>query len=173
MSGRRSSLSTVDDRSRQLPVFVYGTLRPGQPNWDRLLAGRSERVAPGRLPGMDLLDCGHYPAAIERPGAGAAVGDVVWIRPASWPAVLADLDHLEGYDPHDAGRLYERVTRWVETPGSLVECWIYLAGTTLSASTRPTIAGGDWVAHCADLTTYREHWRAVAEAGGRAPEPPD
>jgi gamma-glutamylcyclotransferase (GGCT)/AIG2-like uncharacterized protein YtfP len=54
-------------------VFVYGTLRPGQPNGERLLAGRTERVAAGRLPGVDLLDCGHYPAAFERPDAWSSV----------------------------------------------------------------------------------------------------
>jgi gamma-glutamylcyclotransferase (GGCT)/AIG2-like uncharacterized protein YtfP len=109
--------------SEQRPVFVYGTLRPGQPNWERLLAGRTERTAPGWLGEVDLLDCGHYPAAVERPGASGAAGDVVWIRPAVWRAVLADL------------------------------------------------ADGVWVAHCSDAATYREHWRAIADAGGRAPGP--
>ena len=132
--------------SEQRPVFVYGTLRTGQSNWERLLAGRTQRVVTGRLPGVVLLDCGPYPAAVERPGAGAAIGEVVWIPPTAWPEVLAALDHLEGYDPADADRLYERVVRPVQTADGPVDCWVYLAGRRLSASARPVVTGGDWVA---------------------------
>ena len=149
-------------------MFVYGTLRPGQPNWDRLLAGRSERAATGRLPGVVLLDCGHYPAAVDRPGAGGAVGQVVWMRPTDWPSVLAALDHLEGYDPADPDRLFDRVVRPVETADGPVDCWVYLAGRELAESAPPPVPDGDWVAHCANLPEYRDHWQAIAEAGGRA-----
>ena len=132
--------------SGQRPVFVYGTLRPGQPNWERLLAGRTERVLPGRLPGVVLLDCGHFPAAVERPGAGGAAGEVVWIRPGAWPAILVALDHLEGYDAGDPERLFDRVVRPVETVDGPVDCWVYLAGRRLAESGRPVVAGGDWPA---------------------------
>ena len=134
----------------QRPVFVYGTLRPGQPNWERLLAGRSERVTAGRLPGVVLLDCGHYPAAVERPGGGVAVGEVVWIRPEAWPAVLPALDHLEGYEPNARDPLFHRVVRAVETAHETVDCWVYLAGRMRAETTRPIVAGGDWLAHCWD-----------------------
>jgi gamma-glutamylcyclotransferase (GGCT)/AIG2-like uncharacterized protein YtfP len=131
--------------SRRGPVFVYGTLRPGQPNWERLLAGPSVRVVAGRLAGVVLLDCEHYPAAVERPGAGGAAGEVVWIRPGAWSAVLAALDQLEGYDPTDPDRLFDRVVRPVDTADGPVDCWVYLAGRMLAASARPVVAGGDWV----------------------------
>ena len=129
-------------------MFVYGTLRPGLPNWERLLAGRTERAVPGRLAGVVLLDCGWYPAAVERPGATGAIGEVVWVAPDAWPAVLTALDHFEGYDPANPDRLYERVVRSVGTAeGTSVECWVYLAGATLAGSGRPVVAGGDWLAH--------------------------
>ncbi|MEW6472161.1 MAG: gamma-glutamylcyclotransferase family protein [Actinomycetota bacterium] len=153
------------------PVFVYGTLRPGQPNWERLLAGRCERAVSGRLAGVVLLDCGHYPAAVERPGAGGALGQVLWIRPADWPAVVAALDHLEGYDAADPDRLFDRVVRPVETVEGPVDCWVYLAGRDLARSALPVVADGDWEAHCADLPHYRQRWEAIAEGGGRAPGP--
>ena len=155
-------------KSGQLPVFVYGTLRPGQPNWDRLLAARTERVIAGRLLGTVLLDCGHYPAAVERPGAGDAVGEVLWIRPAAWPAALADLDHLEGYDAADPDRLFDRLVRSVDTADGPVDCWVYLAGRTLTESGRPEVPNGDWAAHGADRPNYRQRWEAIADAGGRA-----
>src|SRR5687767_12900596 len=37
----------VNETDRCYPVFVYGTLRPGQPNWGRLLAAAAERVVAG------------------------------------------------------------------------------------------------------------------------------
>lgn len=129
------------------PVFVYGTLRPGQPNWERWLAGRSERVLAGRLPGVVLLDCGHYPAAVERPGAGGAAGEAVWICAGAWSATLAALDLLEGYDPADPRPLFDRVVRPVETAQGPVECWVYLAGPLLARASRPVVSTGDWVAH--------------------------
>jgi gamma-glutamylcyclotransferase (GGCT)/AIG2-like uncharacterized protein YtfP len=137
----------VSGTSQQRPVFVYGTLLPGQPNWERLLGGRTERVLAGSLPGVVLLDCGDYPAAVERSGAGGAAGEAVWIRPGAWAAVLAALDHLEGYDPADPDRLFDRVVRPVETAGGPVDCWVYLAGRTLVASARPVVAEGDWIAY--------------------------
>jgi gamma-glutamylcyclotransferase (GGCT)/AIG2-like uncharacterized protein YtfP len=163
----------VSGTNEPRPVFVYGTLRPGQPNWERLLAAHCERVEAGRLPGVLLLDCGHYPAAVDRPGAGGAAGEVVWIRAASWSAVLAALDHLEGYDPTDPDPLFVRVVRPVETAHGPVDCWVYLAGLQLSDADRPVVSAGDWAVHCADLVDYRQHWDAIAGAGGRANEPPD
>lgn len=130
-------------------MFVYGTLRPGQPNWGRLMAAATERVVAGSLAGMVLLDCGHYPAAVERPGGGHIVGDVVWIRPDAWLATLAGLDYLEGYDPADSDRLFDRVVRSVDTAVGPVDCWVYLAGRMLAGSARPVVTGGDWVAYCA------------------------
>ena len=152
-------------------MFVYGTLRPGQPNFERLLAAHSERTVAGHLPGVLLLDCGHYPAVVERPGGGVVVGEAVWIRPDVWSEVLADLDHLEGYDPADPQPLFDRVVRTVETADGPVECWVYLAGRMLAEAGRPAVAGGDWVAHCADRADYRKHWEAIADASGRAEGP--
>lgn len=131
-------------------MFVYGTLRPGEPNWERLLAAPAERVVAGRLAGVVLLDCGRYPTAVERPGGGGAVGEVVWIQPHAWPATVAALDDLEGYDPADSDRLFDRVVRPVETADGMVDCWVYLAGRMLGGSARPVVTDGDWVAYCAD-----------------------
>lgn len=139
----------MSETDRCHPVFVYGTLRPGQPNWGRLLAAAAERVVAGRLAGVVLLDCGHYPAAVERPG-GNAVGEVVWVRPDIWLETLAGLDHLEGYHPADCGRLYDRVVRSVDTADGPVDCWVYLAGRMLAGSARPVVTDGDWIAYCAD-----------------------
>ena len=144
---RGRSLAPVSETTRQRPVFVYGTLRPGQRNWERLLAGATQRVVSGRLARVELVDCGQYPAAVERAGVAGAVGEVVWIRPDVWRSVLAALDHLEGYDPVDSERLFDRVVRPVETADGPVDCWVYLAGRMLARSARPVVGDGDWVTH--------------------------
>jgi gamma-glutamylcyclotransferase (GGCT)/AIG2-like uncharacterized protein YtfP len=143
----RRSLAAVSETGRQRPVFVYGTLRPGQPNWGWSLAGATERVLTGRLPGVVLLDCGRYPAAVERPDAAGAAGEVVWIRSDLWSAVVGALDRLEGYDPAAPDPLFVRVVRAVETAEGQTECLVYLAGPTLAGSARAVVMDGDWVAH--------------------------
>ncbi|MCC9704364.1 gamma-glutamylcyclotransferase [Streptomyces sp. MNU76] len=57
-----------------LPVFVYGTLRPGEPNHDLFLRGRTAAEEPARMRGMALYDGPGYPYAVERLGDGAAHG---------------------------------------------------------------------------------------------------
>lgn len=140
----------MNETDRRRPVFVYGTLRPGQPHWEAFLAAAAERVMPGRLTGVELLDCGHYPAGVERPGSAGVVGEAVWVRPGMWRATLAGLDHLEGYDPSDGDRLYDRVIRSIDTVDGPVDCWVYLAGRVLARSGRPIVPGGDWVAYRAE-----------------------
>ncbi len=98
---------------------------------------------------------------------------MLWIRPADWPAVLTALDHLEGYDAADPDPLFDRVVRAVETADGPVDCWVYLAGRLLAESGRPVLVGGDWVAHCTSLPQNQEHWRTIADSGGRAATPRD
>lgn len=129
------------------PVFVYGTLRPGQVNWEHRLAGRVVEARPGRLPGVALLDCGPYPAAVERPGAPGVAGDLVWVDPGRWAETMRLLDDLEGYVPGAPDNLYERALRPVDTHDGPVEAWVYLAGRDLAEAPIPEIPGGDWVAH--------------------------
>ncbi|WP_045557424.1 gamma-glutamylcyclotransferase family protein [Streptomyces sp. FxanaA7] len=48
-----------------LPFFVYGTLRPGEPNHDLFLRGRTVAEEPARMRGMALYDGPGYPYAVE------------------------------------------------------------------------------------------------------------
>ncbi|MEW1694939.1 gamma-glutamylcyclotransferase family protein [Streptomyces sp. NPDC093249] len=119
-----------------LPFFVYGTLRPGAYNHDRLLLGRTGAEEAARLPGALLHDGPGYPYAV--PGAGTVVGTLVTAGPGAYAGLLDALDRMEG----DAG--YERVAREVlrVRDGGGTRAWVYLAapGTPLG----PLIASGDW-----------------------------
>src|SRR5262245_21656414 len=94
-------LAIVDEAP--LPVFVYGTLRPGRVNWP--VAERfCRRHEPAMLPGFALYDL-DYPCAVGAapPIAGdggrpAVRGDLLWLDDVATDALL-HLDAFEGYDP--------------------------------------------------------------------------
>lgn len=133
--------------SSRLPFFVYGTLRPGEPNHDLFLRGRTQSEVPGRLTGAVLYYGPGYPYAVEEPG-GVVRGELVTADPDRYGQLLGTLDRLEEYVPGDAGNLYERVARDVtREDGTSVRAWVYVAGPVVAAGLRARgklIEGGDW-----------------------------
>jgi gamma-glutamylcyclotransferase (GGCT)/AIG2-like uncharacterized protein YtfP len=132
-----------------LPFFVYGTLRPGEPNHDRFLRGRTDSEERARLHGAALYDGPGYPYAVEEPGS-VVCGELVTARTAAYPQLLRELDRLEDYAPGDPRNLYERVERDVtrDADGAAVRAWVYLAAPTVTAALRAhgrLIEGGDWL----------------------------
>ncbi|MFE4579135.1 gamma-glutamylcyclotransferase family protein [Streptomyces chartreusis] len=136
--------------SPRLPFFVYGTLRPGEPNHDLFLRGRVRAEEPARMEGALLYDGPGYPYVVEEVGGGGVVhGDLVTARPEEYPALLTALDLLEEYAPGDPRSLYDRVAREVlrETDGTAVRAWVYVAAPAVAARLRARgtpIASGDW-----------------------------
>lgn len=131
-----------------LPFFVYGTLRPGERYYLRLLRGRTASEAPARLPGAVLYEGPGYPYAIQ--GDGVVTGALIAPRPEEYGQVLRLLDQLEEYrGPGDPRNLYDRVERTVELPGGgAARAWVYLAAAPLArellAHGTP-LPGGDWL----------------------------
>jgi len=91
-------------------LFVYGTLKRGQPNHGRLQGARC--LGEAILEGMSLFDLGPFPMAI--PGEGRVAGEVFAVP---W-AALADLVAFEG-----CPRLYQR--HWLCLADGR-EAWVYL-----------------------------------------------
>ncbi|RIH77837.1 Gamma-glutamylcyclotransferase family protein YtfP [Calidithermus terrae] len=131
--------------SSPVAVFVYGTLKQGQRNFEvSRRAGwvRSERAW---LEGFQIY---HLPRASERPysypaivaGEGRVWGEVQYF--ADLEAALVPLDALE-----DAGREYERVEVEARRPdGGAVRVWTYVY-PSLEAVRRVNgvlCPGGDW-----------------------------
>ena len=131
----------------RLPVFVYGTLRPGEANHG-LLRGRTSARTPAVLAGALLYQGPGYPYAVDDPDGGEIHGELVDPLPEAYEAVLADLDRLEEYVPGAPGNLYERVVREVRTAsGRRRPAWVYLAAAPTASVLRANgvpILGGDW-----------------------------
>ncbi|MEU1625193.1 gamma-glutamylcyclotransferase family protein [Streptomyces sp. NPDC020096] len=132
----------------RLPVFVYGTLRPGEANHPRLLRGRTTAETPAVLAGALLYEGPGYPYAVDDPGGGEIRGELIDPLPEAYEAVLADLDRLEEYVPGAPGNLYERVVREVRpAAGDVRRAWVYLAAPATTRTLRANgvrIADGDW-----------------------------
>lgn len=131
-----------------LPFFVYGTLRPGERYYLRLLAGRTAHEAPARLPGAVLYEGPGYPYATR--GDGVVTGALLTPRPEAYAEVLRVLDLLEEcHGPGDPRNLYDRVERTVEPlGGAAARAWVYLAAAPLARELREhgtALPGGDWL----------------------------
>ncbi|CAA9259214.1 MAG: hypothetical protein AVDCRST_MAG77-2595 [uncultured Chloroflexi bacterium] len=111
-----------------LRVFVYGTLKPGERNFERYCArsdvGNEPAVTRGCLYDLPM----GYPAMTE--GAGWVHGFVLRFED---PAALAALDELEGYVPGRSETENEYYRAEVETytpeQQSLGPAWVYLMTT--------------------------------------------
>ena len=147
-------MTAEDDRDNdpveaaRLPFFVYGTLRPGGPNHDLFLRGRTRAEEPARLPGAVLYAGPGYPYALEEPG-GVVAGEIVTPLPEAYDDLLTALDRLEDYAPGDPRNLYDRVARTVvrDADGAHVRAWVYVAAPAVAARLRARgtpIEGGTW-----------------------------
>jgi gamma-glutamylcyclotransferase (GGCT)/AIG2-like uncharacterized protein YtfP len=137
----------------ELPVFVYGTLRPGRVNWPvaEPLCARHE---PARLPGFALYAL-EWPCAV-----GAAIhpdptvvtgevhGDLLWLDPGRARDGLGTLDRFEDYDPRAPGAsLYLRERHRVTTEaGGTLDAWVYVPASALLAEVCEArrVPGDDW-----------------------------
>jgi gamma-glutamylcyclotransferase (GGCT)/AIG2-like uncharacterized protein YtfP len=140
----------------QLPCFVYGTLKPGERNYQRLLAGRTAGEQPAILAGAALFDAGPYPyLVLADQGDGAIIhpdetvtGVLIDLPHATYEARMQELDALEEFVPGRSNNHYERVVVSLQTAEGDRQGWVYIAGPQpLAAIARgelPRIVGGNW-----------------------------
>jgi gamma-glutamylcyclotransferase (GGCT)/AIG2-like uncharacterized protein YtfP len=149
MTRAESPAESPAEGAERLPVFVYGTLRPGRRHHAWALRGRTVSEEPARLPGAALYEGPGYPYAVAAPGE-VVHGELVRPDPERYEEVLATLDRLEGYAPGAPGNRYERVAVGVlRRDGSPARAWAYLAAAPLAATLRASgtrIPGGTWPA---------------------------
>ncbi|MFM7640223.1 MAG: gamma-glutamylcyclotransferase [Cyanobium sp.] len=109
-------------------LFVYGTLKSGQPNHGRLQGARC--LGQASLPGACLHDLGPFPMAVA--GEGSVAGELYAV---AWTD-LPDLDAFEG-----CPRLYQR--HWLPLADGR-QAWAYL-GQARQVRHVPRLAGGLWL----------------------------
>lgn len=119
-------------------LFVYGTLKQGH-----LRSGcwpcAPQSIQPGIAQG-NLLDLGSYPGMIS--GDQWVLGEIWTLREEHIAETLAQLDHVEGYDPRtDSGLYVRRVTRvWATDNHAPIsgQAYVYfIADPQRIASARP------------------------------------
>lgn len=137
-STRKLASSRLPDTESIRPVFVYGTLRPGEAGYaDFHLSEKAEYLGPARVAGR-LYDLGDYPGLLLG-GPGSVSGDL--LRPRD-ERLLAELDAYELFDPaNPAGSEYLRVP--AQTLDRAITIWIYVYNFPLETA-RP-IVSGDWL----------------------------
>lgn len=117
-------------------VFVYGSLRQGQPN-HRYLKGQ-EYLGEYKIVGFDMYNVGSFPAIV--PGSGIVRGEAYRVDDAA----LARLDRLEGHP-----RMYRREQVAIE--GILITLlgWAYVWQRSVSGMV--AVPAGDWVEYYATV----------------------
>ena len=133
-----------------LPVFVYGTLRHGCCNYNRILAENTLTERPAQLPNTVMFGLGMgFPYVAETEASTHVVGELMDIDPDVYEAVLAQLDQLEGYHPESDHNHYDRVERTVIlADGSVTQAWVYLLTDHKRINrftARAVVTTGDWL----------------------------
>ncbi len=144
----------------QLPVFVYGTLRPGFGNYSWALAGKTVAETDATLPNSVMHHGGGFPLVVH--GDATVTGVAIDVDPDRYGDVLAALDALEGYRPAGRSNLYDRVVRTVYTPSGPRRAWVYLYAAD-GLDTRPVIASGDWATVATPARHLARHMAADRE----------
>lgn len=161
-SSQTAEISVYD--MKRLPFFVYGTLLPGQPNYDLLIDETLEQ-RPAYFPNGRLYDLGPYPMLLE--GNGDSVKGIVYtIKEDHYPTILRRLDALEGFNPQNpAAGNYRRVKRLVNLEdGRSILAWAYLGKPELVSGAN-LIQSGDWAAYTRKYEDVIAEWWAKWRIG--------
>jgi len=149
----------------QLPLFVYGTLIPDQPNyylWKDSIADTKN----GIIKNHQLFDMGHYPMITESNGKNVS-GMLMYIKTEDYDKITKIIDNLEGYNPENHGNsAYNREIRDIKLEdGKLEKAWIYI-GTEKYIQNENLVRGGNWVKHISEKKGNQDWWKKVNTVKG-------
>jgi len=114
-------------------VFVYGTLKKGFPNHERIFKGYEIKITEAWAYG-ELYDLGWgFPAMVIDYKNSEISGDQDSTKvygeliDFGAPQLLLALDRLEGFIGHGAsGNFYNRIKRTVHTSDGTIQVWVYV-----------------------------------------------
>ena len=102
-------------------LFVYGSLKFGEMNHDRIFGGFDIKVTPAWTYGK-LYDLGHFPALTD--GNNKVYGELIEFDN---PEILKRVDYLEGYrGENNSYNFYDRRETQVFTDKNEVTAWAYI-----------------------------------------------
>lgn len=135
-----------EHRAVRHPVFVYGTLRSGEPGHHLIGSGASVSAG-ARLRGAALAvaPSGWYPYLYLTRDHREVTGELVRLDPAGYETTLAALDEWEEF--HGAGHPdneYERMLLAVLVGSAEVLAWVYTVDPSRTDGLGE-IASGDWL----------------------------
>lgn len=120
-------------------LFVYGTLRAGEPN-HAIFLSNTEREQNGRLEGFQMYALSGYPFIIKDDKASVFIESYLVDD-----KILARIDLLELFlGPDHPENEYERVQVQL-TDGRTG--WVYCYADTAEADLRYPVADGDWISY--------------------------
>lgn len=145
----RASQQTLNN----LNVFVYGTLKPGEVNYQRYCVGKvvevKRAIAYGQLFDLSL----GYPAMTI--GESPVQGFVLTFADS---AMLSILDEVEEYDPHRRPEENEYYRQQIETYSptgqALGIAWVYLMTTVQVQHWQGVLLSSGWWTGCVDSFSF-------------------
>lgn len=123
--------------TRELHVFVYGTLRQGDDNDITRLHPAPRFVGPASVMGT-LYHLGRYPGLVLQ-GSTPVRGEVYAIT----AALERRLDEIEEIYPQQTDEYFKRIIA-VTVNGACIDCIVYEINPAYIAG-KPVLTRGDWV----------------------------
>lgn len=175
-----------ESENERLQVFVYGTLLPGEVNYELLLRGRTRDEEPATLRGARMWANGDrfaltgrswpFPfVALTEDQHSAVTGCMITVDKTHAAEVLLRLDELETFTPGSSTNRYERVLVSVITSGGAMQCWTYVAADRIRAELDqlPAISHGDWLRYLREVTGEQSVTKRADELGEKQPHDAD
>lgn len=132
--------------------LVYGTLRPGDGNYNHFLAGDTIFEENVQLEGFTMYAGSGYPYLAY--GNNTVTATFVTVSDEKYEDVLRRLDMLEGFTSFDSNtNHYDRKLHTFILNGEEKQAWIYLASSWVHNDIRdtfPVLQSGDWIKHIND-----------------------
>lgn len=160
MNNNTDTLILTDEQAAEaqddlrLPVFVYGTLRPGCGNdrtWHGLATARHDGKC--RVDDHRLVSNGAFPYMLPAEGF-QSFGCLIVPLPEFYDEALRYMDSLEGVPMH-----YTRETVAVNTPDGIVMAFTYIPARPDQYANYKSVVGNDWVRDQRDRhTAVEDRW---------------
>lgn len=149
--------------AQPLPVFVFGTLRPGQKNFEVIREnGAIEGIQEGKVNGVVMLTHEKFnvPQSTEvSDDSNYIMGDMITLKKDSnGEETRRSLDRLEGFNSNSPFEMssYRRVDKMVNIINSkgeeeIIKAWVYISVLLEPADPDRIFQEGDWLKHPSSL----------------------